>query len=96
MSDERLDDPRTWWVRLVDAVAALQAGDKSGAAAYLKWVEEHRGRKVAESSRKTLLRLRDAPSWANCAAWKHNDYRPTVAKERIDDKRAKHVRPARC
>jgi hypothetical protein len=71
-----LADPQVWWRRLVDAVAGLQSGSKVRATEYLQWVAEHRGRAVAEKSRKTLIALRDAPSWAGCRAWIANGYKP--------------------
>lgn len=94
-SEENLDDPQTWWRRLVDAVASLQAGNKAGATEYLQWIEKHRGRRVAEAAKRELAALRTAPNWIGCAEWKRYGYSPAAMKEAQRDQRARGLRKPR-
>lgn len=56
-------DPRTWFRGFVEAVHGVQHGDKGPATAYLKLVEKHRGRDVAESTRANIITYAKHPKW---------------------------------
>lgn len=62
---------------LVDAVAGLQAGSKDDATKYLRFVEEHRGRDVAEAAKRRLPDYRRHPNWRDCYRWRLWGYKST-------------------
>lgn len=70
MSDDPAD-PRTWMAQLLRALAGLQRGDKGPAGEYLRFVEQHRGRAVAEAARRRLPVLARAPEFSE--AWRKLD-----------------------
>jgi hypothetical protein len=62
-------DPRTWWVKLVDAVNGLKRGSQDAAKQYLQFVERHRGRAIAERAMKHLRTLQASPAWSGSENW---------------------------
>lgn len=54
---------------LVDAVIGLQHGSDAMAQVYLRFVEQHRGREVAQRAIKTLRVYQRAPGWSDCHLW---------------------------
>lgn len=88
------DDPEVWWRRLVDAAAAVQAGNKAAATEYLQWVESLKGRKVALRAKAELIAVAKSEKWQGCASWRENGYRPPSKKEVQRDRRAGRTRPA--
>ena len=47
-------DPLLWFELMLGAIKGLQVGDKEPAAAYLRFVAQHRGRDVAEATRERI------------------------------------------
>jgi len=88
-----MEDPQVWWRRLVDAVIALRLGQREVVIDYLRWVENLRGRPVAEAARDNLKRLATAEKWGDVHLWPswgyqckppkiERDERPTSRKRR--------------
>lgn len=62
-----VNDPATWHRLMLRALAGLQAGDKTAARDYLRFVQQQRGRQVSEETKLRLLRLAQSPAFTNAA-----------------------------
>lgn len=77
-----------FWRRFVDAVIAFRARDISAAQSYLRWVEQQRGREVAEQAKLNVMRCATAKSWVDVEQWPARGY---VAKP-PPDRREENLR----
>lgn len=79
-------DPQAWFRLLVDAVAGLLANNVEPAKAYGRFVEQHRGRKVAVQAWQNAKTLARDPSWRHAGFWAANGYAtkdPKKEKEKV-------------
>jgi hypothetical protein len=60
-----VNNPATWHLMMLRAIAGLQAGDKSAATAYLQFVQLHRGREVSEQTKRRLVHLAQTSAFAD-------------------------------
>ncbi|WP_428419201.1 hypothetical protein [Methylibium sp.] len=60
-------DPGTWYVAMLTAIVGLQRRDHTPVVEYLRFVEQHRGRAVAEDARAHLKVLAGTRAYADAA-----------------------------
>jgi hypothetical protein len=60
-------NPQTWFLGMLDAIAGIQSRDHTATTAYLRFVELHRGRAVAEETKARLLQLSRGHAFSNAA-----------------------------
>lgn len=88
-----VSNPQVWWRRLVDAVIAYRLGMREMVVEYLRWVEAHRGRAVAEQARDNIKTYARAPSWDDVHLWPAWGYQCKEPKnESLEKARAKKRR----
>ncbi|MBI5270651.1 MAG: hypothetical protein HY856_13350 [Burkholderiales bacterium] len=85
-------DPQVWWRRLVDAVIAYRLGMKEMVVDYLRWVESHRGRAVAEMARDNIKAYARAESWDNVHLWPAWGYQCKEPKTEAPEKKGRKRR----
>lgn len=60
-------DPGTWYLAMLAAIVGLQRRDHAPVVDYLRFVEQHRGRAVAEDARAHLKVLAGTRAYADAA-----------------------------
>lgn len=58
-------DPGTWYAAMLAAIVGLQRRDHTPVVEYLRFVEQHRGRAVAEAARAHLKVLASSRAYEN-------------------------------
>jgi hypothetical protein len=81
-------NPATWFLGMLDAIAGIQSRDHAPTTAYLRFVEQHRGRACAEETKARLVKLargytfRDAAQLAADVRAKERDAREPATRPR--------------
>ncbi len=64
-------DPAVWFRLLLRGIVGLHRHDTAPAAAYLRFVESHRGRAAAEAGKLNIRRLAKSDAFQNAAQQLH-------------------------